>query len=112
MKDKIHMDVKVYIAGKITGEPVNECVEKFKLAQDTIRGFCKLQNWAENHVVTPFDLPGITFGISHHKAMEICLEALKECDIIYMLNDWKDSPGARMEHELALKSNKEIMYQK
>ena len=98
----------IYIAGKITGEPIVECIRKFNNAEIEI-----YLQFREPHpyVYIPLRLPGIHFGISHAEAMKICLEALKECTHIYMLKDWKDSPGARIEHEWAKNNGLEIIYE-
>src|SRR5690625_5996708 len=66
----------IYIAGKITGEPIVECIRKFNNAEIEI-----YLQFREPHpyVYIPLRLPGIHFGISHAEAMKICLEALKEC---------------------------------
>ena len=61
--------------------------------------------------IEPLDLPGIVFGISHQEAMKICFNALKGCDAIYMLRDWKESSGATMEHEKAKEWGIKIIYQ-
>lgn len=91
---------KVFISGKITGEPIEECLNKFDEAGSeawlSVAGFEEEDQIIE--VVNPLWLEGIHFGISHKEAMEICLEALKDCSHIYMLKDWKESEGAKIEH--------------
>lgn len=99
---------KIYIAGKITGEPIRECFYKFDEAEYEIK--TKLNVYFEK-VVNPLELPGIYFGISHADAMKICMRALRECTHIYMLEDWKESKGATMEHEWAKENGLEIIYE-
>lgn len=94
---------KIYIAGKITGEPIYDCVRKFEDAG--------VELMFDYDLVIPLFLDGIHFGIEHHKAIEICLEALKECDVIYMMKDWKESKGAKMEHDFAIENGIEIIYE-
>ena len=101
--------VKVFISGKITGEPIEECLYKFIDAALYIFGLEKKNQKIE--IVNPLRLKGIHFGISHKEAMEICLEALKDCTHIYMLRDWKESEGARIEHQFALDNGIKIIYQ-
>jgi nucleoside 2-deoxyribosyltransferase len=39
------------------------------------------------------------------------LHIVAQCDAIYMLSDWRDSPGATSEHAYALACHKEIIYE-
>src|SRR5690625_453244 len=105
------MNKKIFISGKITGEPIYECMRKFKRGRYEIWWFNKIKDVVYSDVIIPLELPGIYFGIPHAEAMKICLEALKECTHIYMLKDWKDSPGARIEHEWAKNNGLEIIYE-
>lgn len=40
------------------------------------------------------------------------LAVIRDCDVLYMLNNWKDSNGAQVEHYFAQGMGKEIIYQK
>ena len=75
---------KIFISGKITGDMISDCIEKFKLE------YLKII-WHFDEVISPLDIKVIHFGISHEKAKEICLNELKTCTHIYMLKDWKES---------------------
>ena len=108
-KDWTEKAVKVFISGKITGEPIFECSYKFSDACGYIFGLQKEDQIIE--VVNPLWLEGIYFGISHQEAMKICLEALKDCSHIFMLKDWKESKGAMMEHQFAMDNGIKIIYQ-
>lgn len=44
--------------------------------------------------------------------MRVCITHLMECDAIYMLKDWKQSRGARLEHFIALKLGMRIIKEK
>lgn len=104
--------MKIFISGKITGEPIAECFEKFRQASDswtrTRAAIIKKKVVAMN----PLMLPGICFDIEHGEAMNICFDALAKCDAIFMLKDWKQSKGAQMEHEKAKSLGLEIHYEK
>ncbi|NMA07252.1 MAG: DUF4406 domain-containing protein [Ruminococcaceae bacterium] len=100
---------KVFISGKITGEPIDDCLYKFNDACSYILGFGLCGHLTE--IVNPLFLEGIYFGISHQEAMKICLEALKDCSHIFMLKDWKESKGAMMEHQFAMDNGIKIIYQ-
>lgn len=108
-KDLSDKAVKVFISGKITGEPIDECIFKFNEAWYHINGLQKEGQIIR--IVNPLWLEGIYFGISHKEAMEICLKELKTCSHIYMLKDWKESKGAKMEHQFALDNGIKIIYQ-
>ena len=102
MKEKI-----IFISGKITGENIAQCFDKF------YRAYHKLSDMTNNiSCINPLFLEGIHFGISHEKAMELCFAELKNCTHIYMLKDWKESKGAIMEHQFSLDNNIKIIYQK
>lgn len=100
---------KVFISGKITGEPIEKCFYKFSEAWEYIAGLEREDEIIE--IVNPLWIEGVHFGISHKEAMERCLEALKECSHIYMLKDWKKSLGAMIEHQFALDNGIIIIYQ-
>lgn len=94
---------KIYIAGKVTGLPITECTMNFGLAQIAIE---KLGHIAVNPLVVvndwkcPWDL-----------AMRKCITALMECDMILMLDNSSDSPGARLEFDLAKNLKIPIVYE-
>ena len=84
---------KIYIAGKVTGEPISECIIKFGQAQKELEalGF---------EVVNPLAVVG-NFQSSWESAMKKCIKALVDCDGMVILPDWEDSPGAKIERQLA-----------
>tara|TARA_R110000823_G_scaffold309594_1_gene433943 strand:+ start:9808 stop:10260 length:453 start_codon:yes stop_codon:yes gene_type:complete len=84
---------KIYIAGKVTGEPIAECTMKFGSAQVQIRdlGFIAVNPL---EVVNDFKTPW-------RPAMQKCITALMDCDAIFFCHDWKDSPGAQLEAKIA-----------
>lgn len=96
---------KVFISGKITGEPIYKGSGKFLLGQ------VELGRMGFGNTINPLELDGIHFGISHEEAMKICLKELKTCTHIYMLSDWRESDGAQTEHQFALDNGIEIIYQ-
>ena len=101
--------MKIYIAGKITGEPIRECYEKFWFASDYI--CLEMSEIMFTEIINPLELKGIYFGITHQKAMDICLDALKECTHAYFLKDWKESEGAKIEHKFCIDNGIKIIYQ-
>jgi hypothetical protein len=81
--------MRIYIAGKITGLPINECILKFQKAEYYLRDMGA-------DPVNPMKL-GIPFTATREEAMPQCLKALNECTAIFMLSDYKDSIGAGQE---------------
>jgi len=83
---------RVYIAGRISGQEKAAAV-RFAAEEEYLRG--------EGYdPVNPMKLPH-----RHDKRwtsyMRESLRALLDCDAIWLLDDWEDSPGARLERELA-----------
>src|SRR5690625_2424014 len=104
--------IKIFISGKITGEPINRCFWKFHHAK-TDDVLMKLK-FSDDYIraVCPFDIEGVNFGLKYSKYTHLCNEELKTCTHIYMLKDWRESEGAKKEHQLAKKIGLEIIYQK
>ena len=90
---KRSMKKKIYIAGKVTGEPIAECTMKFGTAQ---------KKWEAKgyEVVNPLEVVG-SFNVKWKPAMKLCIKALVDCDEVYFLKDWQMSPGAILEHKIA-----------
>lgn len=88
------MKTKIYIAGKVTGEPKHLCTLKFATAQKEL----EKQGY---EVVNPIEVVG-DFNADWETAMRKCIKALMDCDAIYMLPDWHDSKGSKIEHSLAI----------
>lgn len=93
---------KIYIAGKVTGEPLKECKEKFLKAEFLLKR-------KGNSVVNPMRLCSV--DSNWKAAMKICIKNLIDCDEIYMLTDWKKSKGARIEHFIAIVIGLKIFYE-
>ena len=91
--------MKVYIAGKITGYPNYK--EHFKRAEEHLKAL-------GHTVMNPAILPE---GFHWRDYMHICIPMLDVCEAIYLLNNWRDSDGAKIEYHTANMSNKIIMYE-
>lgn len=90
---------KVYIAGKING--LKNYREVFKVVEDELIA-------EGNAVMNPAVLGE---GFNYETYMPICLAMLEACDTVLMLNNWKDSKGAKVEHEYAKLQGEKIIYQ-
>lgn len=92
--------MKVYIAGKITGE--KDYKEKFKSAEKELIG--------QGHtVLNPTIIPA---GFGYEDYMHICFSMIDVCHAVYFLKNAINSPGALREYEYAVEENKETIFQK
>ena len=87
------MKKTIYIAGKVTGLPMEEVVTKFEAAEQKL-----IQDGYE--VVNPLKVVD-NFEATWNDAMRKCIIALMGCDEIFLLPDWGDSKGAKVEYALA-----------
>lgn len=95
--------MKIYISGKISDLPMEEVRAKFAQAEQQIEAF--------GHTpVNPLN-NGQPEDASWEKQMTASLGLLLESDAIYMLHDWKDSRGARIECAVAAELGIEIIHQ-
>lgn len=95
--------MKIYISGKITGLTEEDYVPRFNQAEANFK--------AEGYeVVNPLKLDH-TLNNYWVDYMITCIDALFECDAIYMLNNYKLSRGAKIEHAIAVEMGKQIFYQ-
>jgi hypothetical protein len=95
--------MKCYISGKITGEPREHVVAKFEKAERQVRAF-------GHDPVNPLkkDLPDSAPWVEH---IAEDIKLLLGCQTIYLLDDWKDSTGSRVEEAIARECHIEIIYQ-
>lgn len=103
---------KCYISGKISGEYESVVFANFGLAKRNI----ELGGIFE--AVSPTELEH-----DHEYAnklpeydkwayyMDNCIKALLRCDAIFMLKNWGQSKGARVERAIAIELGLEIIYQ-
>ena len=85
---------KIYISGKISGLPLKKVTEKFKWFSVFLRekGF---------DVVNPIEIQPISDDKTWLDYMAEDIKALMQCDSIYMIYDWGQSKGARIEYAIA-----------
>lgn len=89
--------MKIYIAGKITGEPNYK--EKFDIAATSLE--------AQGHIVlNPAELPE---GMLPADYMRICFAMMDTADAIYLLKGWYSSSGASIERNYAMYTGKSIL---
>ena len=94
--------MKIYISGKITGLQKRDYRGKFKAAANRLR----LQG---HTVVDPSRLD--VYDLTYAQYMAIDTTLLSFCDGIYMLDNWRDSNGAKLEKEYAESLGLKVMYE-
>ena len=85
--------------------------ERMKYA-DEVRRFLELRYGVRNEnviVITPFDVNENEDKDSYARKMGNDIEALLECDAIYMCKGWQDSKGCMAEFAVAKIYNKKII---
>lgn len=78
---------RIYICGKVTGEPIEACINKFGQAQ-------KILESQDFEAVNPLMIVLNGFQTTWTAAMKICIAELVKCDSVDVLEDWQKSDGA------------------
>ena len=96
-------EIRIYISGAITGLPYDEAKGNFAKAEtDAIRLVGKMASASKEIVlVNPMKLEHKT-DATWEDYMEVDIAALLRCDMIYMMKNWQNSKGARVEHAIAI----------
>ncbi|MER5252927.1 DUF4406 domain-containing protein [Streptomyces sp. NPDC002855] len=95
---------KIYISGPMSG------IESMNYpAFDEAEAQLVAENW---EVVNPAQLDRDSGTLSREDYMRRDIEALLECDWIYMLPGWHNSPGARAEYQVAIECSMGVVYSK
>ncbi|MFW2137128.1 DUF4406 domain-containing protein [Chryseobacterium sp. TY4] len=100
MKDR---KPKIYIAGKISGEPIHSVTLKFGRAQSKFEA-------KDYEVLNPLAIVN-DWHTTWDNAMRKCIAAMMTADEIYMLRDWNRSRGAQIERDIALQLKMKISYE-
>lgn len=91
--------MKVYIAGKITGD--KDYKEKFAYAATIMR-----HRGPDYHILNPAELPE---GMTPQDYMQLCTQMLFAADMVVFLPDWCESNGAGIEFRLCTYIKKEMI---
>ena len=111
--------MKVYISGKIGEEVISEAIrQKFAKAEEMLKakGYkvfnpttSGLGKVADENVLEAERKGEKTTW--YQEILKLDIDALSFCDGIYLLNDYKQSDGARIEHDFALANKKKFLFQ-
>lgn len=93
----------IYISGKITG--TDDYMERFAAVEKRLK--------VDGHrVINPVKICShIQPGSTWEKYMRTCIRALTRADAIYLLRDWRKSPGAKLEYQIALALGMNVLSQ-
>ena len=95
--------MKIYISGKISGTDLTETRKRFTAV-------AKAMKRLDYEPVNPLE-NGLTEHDSWEAHMLKDIADLLHCNAIYMLQGWKDSKGACIEHYIATEIGMPIMYE-
>lgn len=101
------MSKRVYISGKITGLEPNEVRRIFARAEERIKSRGDVP--VNPALLMEFFAKG-QFAYEH--MLDIDCTALNYCDVIYMLNNYKDSTGAMRELRYAQVAGMIVEYER
>lgn len=86
--------MKIYISGQISGLPIERVEINFTVAH--------IRMEEEGYEVFNPLLNGIPADSTWEEHMKADIKMLMQCDAIYLLNNWEDSKGARIERDIAV----------
>ncbi|NCE99641.1 DUF4406 domain-containing protein [Emergencia sp. 1XD21-10] len=92
--------MRVYIAGKITGDPAYK--EKFRDAEEALAAI-------GHETINPACL-SLPASCTWHDYMAITLKMLELAEVVCLLPEWKESPGACVEYGYAVAKGKEVVH--
>lgn len=97
-----------YIAGKYSADTIYGVVKNIREAERVAIKF-----WHAGYaVICPHTNTALMDGaIDYEQVMAGDFELVRRSDVVVMLSNWKDSPGAQREHALAEELGKKIVYE-
>jgi len=95
------MNRTAYLAGKITGLPKTQVIDKFNIMANKLSGmgYNVVKPEAINNDSPTWDT-----------AVRNDIKKMLECDEVHMLPDWQDSRGAQLERDIAVRLGMEVVY--
>lgn len=95
----------IYISGKISGLHITQAEAHFMNAE------IDLMYLGYENIINPMKLVPYDPNLTWHDYMVKDIGALLKCDAIFMLKNWGQSKGARVERAIAIELGLEIIYQ-
>jgi len=95
------MGKTIYIGAKVTGEDYDACYRKFEATEELLVGL-------GYNVINPMKI--VAKDTRWHVAMDMLKPELLKADILFVLKDWKQSEGTKIEVTLAEKHNIKIVF--
>lgn len=96
---------KVYIAGTITGRPLEEAQAQFEASEKFLKD--SLPGW---QVINPMKLPH-QHDKSWESYMQECIAELKGCDAMYVQRGWSESRGVMREINCAYANRIHVVWE-
>ena len=94
--------MRIYISGAISG--TTDYKERFAAAEERLKA-------AGYEVINPVRVSDALPSLEYGEYMAMCVTELMLCDAIYMLNGWRDSRGAKLEHKIMLNDGRKVLYE-
>lgn len=98
----------VYISGKISGLKPLQAHGHFKKAANELAVH---HNFNPRYIINPMSLDVVFPAFQPEQFLRLDLALVEIADCIYMLDNWRDSDGAKAELAHAKKLNKKIMFE-
>lgn len=98
------MTEKIYVSGKIAGLEHQEAFDKFESREKQLRliGY---------DVVNPMKIHDYKMETSWEEFMVADIRELFKCNSMYMMKDWGQSKGARVEYAIAKELGFKIIFE-
>lgn len=100
--------MRIYLSGKISGLPYEEAFSNFEKAERALTTGSN-DNLIIPEIVNPMRLCDHSW--SWEECMKKDIEALCTCDAIYLLKNFYESRGARIEYDLAKTLKLKIIFE-
>jgi hypothetical protein len=98
--------MKIYISGKISGLSIEEYTANFNNTEKYLENLYSRFNVK---IVNPLNINPFLGIKTWHGYMINDVRALLKCDAIYIMDNWSESRGAKIELAIALLTKKKIL---
>lgn len=95
--------MQIYISGQITGLDIKVAEEYFEQIEDKLRQ-------AGHHPINPCKILPYSPELTWKDYMVEDIKAIFNCEAMFMLENWRNSKGAKIEHDLAQHLGLKVYY--